>query len=307
MDRTKDAIVEYQKAVALKANYFEAWLGLGDAFFSEKNYVEAIAAYKQANRLKNDNAEALANLGDAQRLSGNYNDAVASYNLAALFMTRIPNFSKDAAADIYSKVGYSIGQQCAKNMKEAKPCQWPTAIKALEKAVELGGGNTADFANLGWAYYNAARIDGYDKRETDRRAKLELAKTNLSKAVAANPSYVEGPLLNLGMVMTDLGDFAGAVDALTKATEKQPKWVFALNELGLAYRQLKNYKEAAVQFRKAIDKDDNFAAAHYNLGEAEFRNGNIGAAKKEYAKLKKLGQTNMAAQLDIISNGVIGK
>lgn len=100
------------------------------------------------------------------------------------------------------------------------PCEWPAAISALEKAVELGGGNTADFMPLGWAYYNAARIDQYEKRESRPNVEASISKTNLQKAVATNPAYVEGPLLNLGMTLTDLGDYNGAVDALTRVVKK---------------------------------------------------------------------------------------
>lgn len=307
MDRPADAITEYQMAVALRPNYFDAWLSLGDVQAAEKNFAEAVIAYKQATKLKNDSADAFAGLADAQRMTGSYNEAIGSYNLAILFTTRGANYSKDVVADFYSKVGYSLGQQCAINMKKNVACQWPQAIKALEKAVELGGGNTADFSNLGWAYYNAARDDGYQKREADRLAKLELARTNLVKAVAGNPTYVEGPLLNLGMTLTDLGDYPGAVNALTKATQKQPKWAFAFNELGIAYRKQDKFKEAADNFRRAVETDDNLVAAHYNLGEAEIRNGNISAAKKEHQKLKKMGQINMANQLELLSKGAVLK
>lgn len=307
LNRSGEAITAYQKAVALKPTYFEAWLSLADAQAGQKNFAEAVVSYKQATKLKNDSADAFAGLADAQRMAGSYNDAIANYNLAILFTTRQAGYSKDVAADYYSKVGYSIGQQCAINMKKAVVCQWPQAITALEKAVELGSGNTADFANLGWAYYNAARNDGYQKRDADRIAKLELAKTNLSKAVAGNPPYIEGPLLNLGMTLTDLGDFAGAASALTKVVEKQSKWAFAHNELGIAYRKQNKFKEAIDNFSKAIEKDDSLVAAHFNLGEAEFRNGNISAAKKAYQKLKKMGQNNMAGQLELISKGAVLK
>ena len=307
LDRETEAIAEFNQAVTLKPAFLEAWISLGDAYYAVKNFPEAVKAYSQAKRLKNDNVETLVGLGDAQRMSSDYNGATGSYNLAATFITRDPNFDKNEAADVYSKIGYVIGQQCQINLRQAKACAWPQAIRALEKAVEYGSGNTADFANLGWAYYNAARVDGYEKREADKQTKLALAKGMLQKAVDANPMYVEGPLLNLGMTLTDLGDFAGAVDALSRVVAKQPKWVFALNELGIAYRQQKNYKDAIVQFKKAVDKDDTFAAAHYNLAETEYRNGNTAGAKKSYEKLVKLGRNDLAAQLELISNGAIRK
>ena len=307
LDRSKDAIPEYQKAVALRPAYFDALLGLADAQRATKDHASAITSYRQATKLKNDNIDAQIGLGDANRLAGNFNDAAGSYNLAATLISRKPDFSKDEAASVYSKIGYVIGQQCQINMKKAIACQWPAAIAALEKAVSFGGGNAADFANLGWAYYNGALTDGYDKRETDKKAKLQLARLNLEKAVSINPSYIEGPLLNLGMVRTDLGDYAGAVEVLTRVVNKEPKWVFALNELGIAYRQQNNFKDAITWFKKAIDRDDKFAAAYYNLGEAEFKNGNVGNAKKAYDKLKKLGRNDYALQLNAISNGAIRK
>ncbi len=305
--RTNEAIADYQKAVSLKPKYLEAWTSLGEAFYSTDKYADAVIAYKQAARLKNDSGEVFAALGDAHRMMGNFTEAQSNYDLATLFMSRSKDFGKDEIADIYSKVGYVIGRQCEVNQRNFVPCQWPAAIKALEKAVELGGGNAADFANLGWAYYNAARIDQYEKRESDRLLKLQSAKINLEKAVAANPVFVEGPQLNLGMTLTDLGDYSGAVDALTKVVRKEPKWVFALNELGIAYRKLNNYKDAINNFKKAIDKDPNFVSAIYNLGEAEFRNGNLSGAKQAYQKLVKMGQKNLAGQLELISMGAVKK
>ncbi|HMT09236.1 MAG TPA: tetratricopeptide repeat protein [Pyrinomonadaceae bacterium] len=307
LDRTKDAIAEYEKAIALRPNYFEAHFSLGEAHLSLKNYDLAIKSLREAKRLKNDNLDVVIALGDAQRMAGLYGDAIGSYNLATAFIARRPDFSKDSAADVYSNLGLSIGQQCTINMKKAIACEWPAAIKALEKAVELGGGKTADFSNLGWAYYNAARVDGYDKREAEKRTKLELARVNLDKAVSMNPTFIAGPLMNLGMVLTDLGEYANAANALTKAVEKEPKWVFAMNELGIAFRKQDKYKEAISWFKKAIDQDDNFVAAHFNLAESEIKNGNMGNAKKSYEKLKKMGQNSYAVQLELMTNGAIKK
>ncbi len=307
MNRTKDAIAEYEKAISLKPNYFEAHFGLGEAQLSLKNYDAAVRSLKEAKRLRNDNVDVVIALGDAQREAGLFADATGSYSLATAFIARRPEFNRDAAADVYSSLGLVIGQQCELNMKRAIACQWNDAIAALEKAVQLGGGNSADHSNLGWAYYNAARVDGYDKREAERKTKLQLARVNLEKAVSTNPRFVAGPQLNLGMVLTDLGEYANAANALTIAVEREPKWTFALNELGIAYRKQDKFKEAISWFKKAVDRDDNFAAAHFNLAESEFRNGNIGNAKKSYERLKKIGRNDLVVQLEVLTKGAIRK
>jgi len=306
MDRTKDAVNEYRRAVQLKANYLEAWRSLGAAYLEQENYNDAINAYQQAFRLKNDDADTAEGLADAQRLAGKYNDAAGSYRLAQLFMSRSNAYSKDQQADVSSKLGYVIGRQCEINLKNYVRCEWPSAISALEKAAQLSG-TPADNANLGWAYYNAAMEDTYAKRTAEAKAKTELARAALEKAVAANPSFIEGPLLNLGMVRTDLGDYAGAVSALTRAVQKQPKWAFAWNELGIAYRKQDKYSDAVEQFKKAVDVDPNLASAWYNMGESAIRSNDMSTARKAYQKLIKMGQKNFAGQLELMSRGAVKK
>jgi superkiller protein 3 len=175
----------------------------------------------------------------------------------------------------------------------------------LEKAAQLGSNDAAGFANLGWAYYNAARADARANKSDSARRNTELARQNLEKAVALGPSFIEGPLLNLGMARTDLGDYSGAIDALEKVVKKQPNWAFAWNELGIAYRKKENYKKAIDQYKRATEIDDRFAAAWYNLGEAAIKLDNMGEARRAYQKLVALGQNNFANSLLAMSKGAV--
>lgn len=287
LKRSKDAIAAYQQAISLKANHFEAFLGLAEANFELENYTDAISAYKAAAKLKNDNAEVYAGLGDAYRLAGKYNDAEANYNLATVFLSRNPNFNKDEAADIYSKIGYSIGRQCEVNMRQFIACKWPTAVKALEKAVELSG-NQLDNANLGWAYYNLARMDIDAKLPDQARPKLELAKSTLQKALGGNPAIDDGILQNLGAVQIDLGDFAGAIESLKPVVNRRPDWVFSAYALGTAYFKVNDFDNAAKTFRAAVDKDPNNVAALSSLGYAEIKRKNGKEVRKVIDRLKAL-------------------
>ncbi len=307
LGRRNEAIAEYQKAISLKQNYFEPIFALATAYFENENYEGAITEYEKALRLKNTSVDAYANLGDAYRLSNRqnkYNDAEAKYNLAVSFIERDQTYSRTEAADIYSKIGYVVARQCEINMQRAVKCGWTRATSSLEKAVALSQ-SPIDYANLGWAYYNAGKDDMWAKRNAEARVKFVKAKDNLLRAVNSNPQFLEGPLLNLGMVYSDLGDYQGAIDALTKVVKKEPKWVFALNELGIAYLGANNFKEAANQFRKAIERDDKYAAAYYNLARAEFKQGNMGEAKKAYSRLKQLKRNDLAGRLELETAGAI--
>ena len=310
LNRQQEATVEYNKAVQLRDGYFEAWLNLGAAEYQLGNYPNAVKAYQKAVRLRNDNFEAYNNLGDSFRQIGDFNQAESNYNLGALFLQRQPNFNKEDAADMYSKAAFSIAKQCEINIKMAAPCRWDEAVRALEAADKLSS-TGMDAANLGWAYYNAARADIHWARNDAARPKLEKAKLNLQRAAAAADSkFVSGPMLNLGMALADLGEYPAAIDVLKKVIDKEPKWVFAINELGMAYFKQGNYKEAVEQFKKATDKDGKFAQGYYNLAMANFKNGNVAAAGKNLETLNKLGQSdasakNLAAKLVVATNGMV--
>ncbi|MEO7539023.1 MAG: tetratricopeptide repeat protein [Pyrinomonadaceae bacterium] len=288
LKRAGEAVAEYQKALELKPAYFDAWLALGEALYETGKYSEAIIAYKAAAKLKNDKWEVFMGLAEASRQNNEFNSAESNYNLAALFLMRNQEFNKETAADIYSKIGYVIGRQCEINTAKFMPCKWPLAVKSLEKAVELGG-NPLDNANLGWAYYNNARMD-LDARQVDAaRPKLELAKATLQKALAvASPAIVDGILQNLGAVQIDLGEFPAAIESLKPVVEKQPEWNFSRYALGTAYFKVNDFDNAAKTFRALIDKDPKNVAALSSLGYVEIKRKNGKEVKRIVEMLRPL-------------------
>lgn len=285
LKRPQEAVAEYQKAVTLKDKDFEAWFGLGSAYYDVENYTESFKAFDNARRLKNDSWETYAGLGDTNLKLGHFNDASSNFNLAVTFLTRMKDFNRDTAADLYSKIGYAIGQQCPINQSKFLACQWPSAIKALEKAVEFSG-KPIDYTNLGWAYFNASRVDRDNKLVADQQAKLQLAKAALQKAVDSNPTFVDSALQNLGAVENDLGDFRGAIETLKRVVDKEPTWTFSQYALGSAYYMVAEYDNAAAAFRAAIDKDPNYVAALLSLGSVEVKRKNLKAANKILEDLK---------------------
>jgi tetratricopeptide (TPR) repeat protein len=306
LNKPREAAVEFKKATQLKPTNFEAWLGLGNAEYEANNWAEAVKAYKEAARLKNNNAEAFENLADAYRQIPDFQQAESNYKLAAVFIERTPDFNKEQAADIYSKSAFMVAKQCELNRARNVKCRWSDAIAYLEKAAQHSP-DGVDNANLGWAYYNAAREDLSYRNDAAARPNLEKARTALQKAIAGNKKYAAGPLVNLGRVLADLGDYSGAVDAFNKAAQKGTDLPggFVYNELGAAYRKQNKFKEAAAAFKKAADKEEKNPVIQFNLGEAELQAGNIGEAKKAYERLKKLGRTgnDFAAKLDQLSGG----
>ena len=305
-DKEAEAAAEYDKALSLKPNYFEAALDLGSAYYQLERWQDAATAYEKATRLKNDNIQAYINLGDAYRQLKMYEKAEGAYNLAATFIERGDTLDRVDAADTYNKIGYVIAQQCPINAAKGIPCRWNVATASLEKAVALTH-DPVDYANLGWAYYNAAKKDIADQK--DGKEKLEKARANLQKATTADSRFLNAPMVNLGLALNDLQDFKSAQDVLTKVVANKPDWTFALNALGVAYYGNKDYKNAVDVFKRAVSKDGKYIDAWYNLGMAQYQNGNVGEAKKAYAQLRKLGPTGnlYADRLDKETGGAMAR
>lgn len=282
LKRSAEAIPDYKKAVELKPTYFDAALGLAEAQYETGDFAAAMNDFQTASKLKNDNWQALAGLGDTFLKAGKFNDAAAKFNLAALFLTRMPNFDKVSAADLYSKVGYAYGQQCEIDAPLFKPCQWSSAIKALIKAIELTN-DPLDFTNLGWAYYNASRVDKLANRIPEQQANLVLAKAALEKGVSSNAVIADSAAQNLGAVLNDLGDFAGTIAALGKVYERHPEWTFSGYALGTAYFYINDFANAAKILRSVADSGpgDFYLPALKNLGATEIKRKN----KKELLKI----------------------
>lgn len=279
LNRDDAAVAEYKTATGLNPKNDEAWFELGTMYYSRENYAESARAFTQVTKLENTNGEAHANLGDAYLRLGRFGEAEGSYRLATLFIK--------TDAEIFSKFGYVLGKQF----------KWNGAIDALNKAIAIKA-DYIDYTNLGWTYYNAAQVELRAKRAAEGKAKLQLAKNALQKAVASNQSFAPA-YLNLGITLTDLGEYQAAAEALKRATTLRKNWLFATNELGIAYRKLNDFENAVKQFQKAVDIDSEFAIGYYNLGESEFQRGNIKEARKAQDKLKKLNK-NQAFNKNLI-------
>ncbi|MGD9563429.1 MAG: tetratricopeptide repeat protein [Pyrinomonadaceae bacterium] len=302
------AAIEFKKATQIKGDYFEAWLGLGNAEYESNNWAEAVKAYNEATRLKNNSAEAFENLADAYRQIPDYQKAESNYKLAALFIERTADFNKEQAADIYSKSAFMVAKQCELNRARNARCRWRDAITYLEKAAKHSPSGV-DKANLGWAYYNAAREDLSFGNTAAAGPNLEKARAALQEALSGNSKYEAGALVNLGRVLADMGDHDGAINAFNKALDMGgdlPEG-FVYNELGSVYRKQKKFKEAAAAFKKAAQREEKNPVIQFNLGEAALQYGEIDEAKKAYERLKKMGSAGSAyaAKLRQLSGGRI--
>jgi tetratricopeptide (TPR) repeat protein len=109
----------------------------------------------------------------------------------------------------------------------------------------------------------------------DQRAALveSIAKQRLAKYPDDfNANY------NMGDLLLNRGDTAGAITYFQKAAAADPRNVVAATELGVALSAASKVSEAEQQFRKALEIDPGYTDARFNLASVEAASGNWQAA-----------------------------
>lgn len=304
LGKDAEAIAEFEKATELDSKYVDAWFSLGVAYYNSDQFEKSAQAYQKTLELKNDYAEAYVNLGDAYRQMA---DSIAdvreryktlqksssAYNLAVTFIENDPKigeeFSEDEIDEIYNKFGYVAGQINILAAQLGIRHNWDKAIDLLTKTT-LKNASAIDYTNLGWAYYNASRIEIVSDPQRGKET-LQKARTNLEKAISMNPDKIvlSAARLNLGYTLIDLGDFDGAINNLKPVTADQPEWAFANYALGVAYFKKGSNQESVDQFEAAIKTDDNYIEAFSGLGNAYLKMDKEKNVKAVIDRLVKLG------------------
>ena len=114
-----DAIVAYEKAVAIKPDFALAYYNLGGAYGKLKNYTHAIASYKKAIAIKPEDASAYCGMGRAYHELKQYPEALSTYEKCIAIK-----------AD-YGEAYYWMGRAYHK-LK-----QYPEALSAYEKCITV--------------------------------------------------------------------------------------------------------------------------------------------------------------------------
>jgi tetratricopeptide (TPR) repeat protein len=297
LKRTAESIPYYKKATDLRPSYFDAWFSLGEAQYDLGHWDDAAAAYRQAIRLKNTDWSAYAGLGDSLRQGGKFDEATGYYRNAATFYTQQKDFNKDAAAELYSKVGLSIGQQCDINMQRFLQCNWAGAVKALQSAADLSN-NPIDQVNLGWAYFRWAHPDAEGHNLAVAQPNLEKARDILTKAAAAGPPASEFALQNLASVQIDLGDYKSAIGSFNTLVKSKPDGTFNKYALGVAYYKSGDAANGEKWLKDAVQSEPSNVSYLSALGDVYINRKNGKDARKIADQIRPLS-AQAAAQLDL--------
>ena len=122
----------------------------------------------------------------------------------------------------------------------------------------------------------------------DRKRAIEL----LKEAVAIHPAFMTA-LNELGVQYMALKQFKEAAESLRAAIKIGPEAFHPRLNYGIVLLQLKDYKAAAAELQIAVQKDSSSAMAHFQFGRALVNLGNYDPAERFLKQAISLGGTEI--------------
>jgi len=269
----KEARAHFEKATQLDGKLFEAWHDLGVVETALGNYDKAVEDFERALDVQPGSRKTILAYGEGLRRAHRPQKAAKVY---AKWLDADP---KDA--EVRARYGQVL--------REAGDLDG-----ALEQAREIlaeGGSSQENVAQTVVAY-NALGLTYY------KMGKLDLAETAFRKAadVDAKSAFVWN---NLGLVAFDRGRDQEAFLNFQKASELDPKYLQARLNKAVVYMDCGDYKRAHDELLEAVRIDPNDAESQVALGVAARGDGKLDEARRAYERALDIDDDYAPALFDL--------
>jgi superkiller protein 3 len=269
----KEARTHFEKATQLDGKLFEAWHDLGVVETALGNYDKAVEDFEKALDVQPGSRKTILAYGEGLRRAHRPQKAAKVY---AKWLDADP---KDA--EVRARYGQVL--------REAGDLDG-----ALEQAREIlaeGGSSQENVAETVVAY-NALGLTYY------KMGKLDLAETAFRKAadLDAKSAFVWN---NLGLVAFDRGRDQEAFLNFQKASELDPKYLQARLNKAVVYMDCGDYKRAHDELLEAVRIDPNDAESQVALGVAARGDGKLDEARRAYERALDIDDDYAPALFDL--------
>ena len=311
----QEAIDALQKAIALDADLVDAHYNLGYAYVEQGNPDKAVPHFERAIAIAPNLKRAHYNLARAHRESGNLEAATyaitetrrldPNYQPAHELADAIKQTHYNRGITYFNDERYSEAATAFQNAITLDPDfttahynlgltyfkieKYPHAAEALQKTIALDSTYTAAHHALALAYLGQQELG--KARETAREALKLDANYQPARSLleAIDPSFTPPET-----EATTPPEPVPLADRQSTAKSSQETHC----ELGIAYQDANMLTEAIAEFKKAIDLDPDFTAAHTSLGEVYLEIGQLDDAENAAnAALKVDANSQSAHQL----------
>lgn len=262
-ERYNDAIMEFEKASDLNAEFGEAWFNLAYTYFTK----DSVFIYNDSLTITSADFDKAINAGYAKphayyyrglmkHLEGNLDNAIADYSVAIELNSE------------YAKAYHDRGT--AKNSIG----DFQGAVYDYRMAVTYNPVLTEGYINMGDA---KRQIGDYQGAERDYTVAINIDSTDY---MAYN---------NRGGARHVMGNLDGATEDFSKAYKLNPESIEVISNMG-SLEQNKGNLEAAIDwFNEALNMDENYAPAILNRGLTFELQGELDAACADWKRALELG------------------
>ena len=259
-----------KQAIALTPTMRPAYMNLGAAYYHLEQYPNALAAFQQAIRLKPDNANTHQWLGDTYTALERYQDAIRAYKQA---------LALDSSLNLaHFRLGFAY----------YKLEQYQNALAEFQQALRLKPDDSANHYWVGVAYYH---LEQYPK------ALEELQEAVRLKPQDAYSHYWIGEVYANGFK-----EYEKAIPEYLEARRLNPSDARNINQLGIAYDNLRQYENAMTAFKEAVRLKPDVALYQSNLGIAYLRMDKKEEALQVYKTLEAMDKAKAQVLYDWINN-----
>jgi tetratricopeptide (TPR) repeat protein len=232
LNRLHDALASYDTALAVKPDLAAALNNRGALLLKLGRYAEALASLDRALAIKPDYADALANRGNALIDLGRAEEALASYDKALAI--------NPAWAGALNNRGNAL--------KELKRCG--EALESFNRALALA-------PNDPMAFYSRANALLDLKRPAEALASYD-------RAIALASDHFDAHN-NRGVALVELGREDEALASYDKAIALKADFATAYDNKGIALLQLGRVEEARSAFEAAIELAPKVTRSYHHL------------------------------------------
>ena len=282
--------VDYiRRALAVKADFPEAYYNLGNALLSLQRPDEALANLDRAIQLNPKDPQYHFERGNALKDLQRLDEALASFAFAICLF---PGY-----AEAHNNTGIVL--------KEAE--RFEEALHSYDQAIRLRPGYAEAHGNRGNAlkelgrlneavasYDHAIRLkpdyaEAYSNRGNalTQLKRLDDALASHDRALALRPAYAEA-CNNRANVLKELGRLEEALASYDRAIALKPDYAEAYSNRGNALKEMKRVDEAMASHAKALSLQPDYAEAYNNIGNLLKDIGQVDEAIAHYEEAARL-------------------
>jgi tetratricopeptide (TPR) repeat protein len=257
------AIVSLNKAIEFDPYFAEAYNNLGDIYMKKGMFETALASYEKSRDLKSEIENTHFDLGCVYALLRRYEESLEEFR-TALEMDPDHYEIYGRIGSVYLEIG-GVERIIRRNIGISfKVDLTGTSVKFIEDSLpNLLKALRHDPTDMPARFHAARALLGLGRKD---EAAVELAKVveRYRSLLEVKKNYAEGHYF-VGKACYYLGDFAAAIENLSKAIELDTPEIDYHYALGLAYHDAEAHAALGFAFKAAGRKAEAFAQAEKAL------------------------------------------